>query len=289
MHNSFLMAGALMLVSLTTPTPAAELKPDRIVTYKTIGTTELKMHVFEPKDLKASDKRSAIVFFFGGGWNGGTPKQFYAHADALADLGMVAFCADYRVKSRHKTTPFECVKDGKSAVRWIREHAAEWGVDPDKIVSSGGSAGGHVAACTDVVEGLEEEGEDQKIRSRPNATILFNPVIDTTGKGYGAGRFKPEEQTALSPCHQVRKGLSPTIVFHGTKDPTVPFENAERFVKLMKEAGNDAELVSYPGRGHGFFNSTAFRAKNDGADYLDTLRHSIQFLKAHGFLKGSEE
>ena len=103
---------------------------------------ELKLHVFEPEGLKASDHRAAIVFFFGGGWTGGDAKQFYQQARAMSDRGMVAFSADYRVKGRNKTTPFECVKDGKSAIRWVREHAAELGVDPERIVAAGGSAGG---------------------------------------------------------------------------------------------------------------------------------------------------
>jgi hypothetical protein len=69
------------------------------------------------------------VFFFGGGWVGGSPKQMYQQAKVMAEQGMVAFSADYRVASRNKTTPFECVKDGKSAIRWLREHAAELGID----------------------------------------------------------------------------------------------------------------------------------------------------------------
>ncbi|MEO1994912.1 MAG: alpha/beta hydrolase [Planctomycetaceae bacterium] len=96
--------------------------------------------------------------------------------------------ADYRVIRKHKTTPFECVKDGKSAVRWIRQHAAELGVDPDRIVAAGGSAGGHVAAYTGVIQGHEEEGEDANISSLPDAMILYNPVIDTTEEGYGVSK-----------------------------------------------------------------------------------------------------
>ena len=126
--------------------PATDYTPDRTVVYKTASGVDLILHVFEPEGWQASDQRAAAVFFFGGGWSGGTPKQFYQHARALADRGMVAFSADYRVKSRNKTTPFECVKDGKSAIRWVRAHAAELGIDPSMIVASGGSAGGHVAA-----------------------------------------------------------------------------------------------------------------------------------------------
>ncbi|MDB4796380.1 alpha/beta hydrolase fold domain-containing protein, partial [Akkermansiaceae bacterium] len=113
-----------------------------------MGDVELKLHVFNPEGHKASDSRPAIVFFFGGGWNGGSPKQFYPHSEHLASLGMVAISAEYRVKSRNKTTPMECVKDGNSAIRWVRSHAKELGINPDMIAAGGGSAGGHVAAAT---------------------------------------------------------------------------------------------------------------------------------------------
>jgi len=276
---------SLLLIALTIPADAAEITPTRSFTYKSVGDVELKMDLFEPEGLKATDHRSAIVFFFGGGWSGGSTKQFYQQARAMADQGMVAFSADYRVKGRNKTTPFECVKDGKSAIRWVRQHAAELGIDPERIVASGGSAGGHVAACTGVIERHEEAGEHTSVSSVPNAMILFNPVLDTTEKGYGAKNFKPEQQTDISPCHHVRKGIVPTILFHGTADKTVPFENAERFTKLMQEAGNECVLVPFEGKDHGFFNGSFFRKSNGDADYDVTMKRSIEFLKAHGILK----
>ena len=198
---------------------------------------------------------------------------------------MVAFSADYRVKSRNKTTPFECVKDGKSAIRWVREHAVELGIDPDRIVAAGGSAGGHVAACTGIIKGHEEDMEKESVSSVPNAMILFNPVLDTTVKGYGAKNFKPDQQTELSPTHHIHKGIVPTIVLHGTADKTVPFENAERFTRLMKEAGNKCLLVAYKGQAHGFFNSSAFRKSNSNTSFDDTMKHTIEFLKTHNFIK----
>ena len=266
---------------------AEGMRPDGKITYKTVGDVELELDVFEPQDWKDADQRPAIIFFFGGGWSGGNPKQFYQQARAMAELGMVAFSADYRVKSRNKTTPFECVKDGKSAIRWVRTHAAELGVDPSRIVASGGSAGGHVAGCTGVIQGHEEAGEDMDISSVPNLMILFNPVLDTTDKGYGAKKFKPEQQTDLSLCHRVHEDIVPTLVMHGTKDTTVPFENADRFARLMAESGNECVLVPFKGKGHGFFNGSFFRPKRKAIDYDLALRHSVEFLTNHGYLPRS--
>ena len=110
-------------------------------------------------------------------------------------------------------------------------------------------------------------------------------MLDTTDQGYGARNFKPGQQTTISPCHHVHKGIVPTILFHGTADKTVPFENAERFTKLMQEAGNECVLVPFEGRDHGFFNGSFFRKSNGDAEYEVTMPRSIEFLKAHSFLK----
>ncbi|WP_372846149.1 alpha/beta hydrolase [Pontiella sp.] len=271
-------------------TAAADYRPTEKLLYKTApdnktgGKVELHLHLFKPDGLQASDKRPAIVFFFGGGWNGGDPKQFYQQADFFAKRGFVCFSAEYRVGSRNKATPFECVKDGKSAIRWVRAHAAELGVDPDRIVASGGSAGGHVAACTGIIQGCEEAGEKLAISSLPNAMILFNPVLDTTEKGYGANKFKPEQQTDLSPCHQVRSGIVPTLLMHGRADKTVPFENADRFARLMKASGNDCRLIPFEGQDHGFFNGPFFRPKTkDLTPYESCMAASAAFLSEMGF------
>jgi acetyl esterase/lipase len=263
---------------------AAKLEPDRFISYKTIDGIELKLHVFEPAGHQSTDQSSAIIFFFGGGWSSGDPKQFYEQARFLADRGMVAMSAEYRVKSRNNTTPFEAVKDAKSAVRWVRQHAKELGVDPDKIVASGGSAGGHIACCTGVIEKFDEAGEDLSVSSVPNSLILFNPVLDTTEKGYGRDKVGTARMTEISPCHHVHSGIIPTLLMHGTADHTVPFENAERFARLMKEAGNECVLVAFEGMDHGFFNGSLFRPKSDETNFNLTMKQTVGFLQSHRYL-----
>jgi len=260
------------------------IKP-KLVVYKTIGEVELKLHIFEPAGRGAKKSLPAIVFFFGGGWTGGTPTQFYHQCDYFASRGMLAISAEYRVKSRHGTTPFECVADGKSAIRWVRANAARLGVDPDRVVAGGGSAGGHVAACTGVIEGLEEENEDLNISSKPNALVLFNPAVDLAGIPENKRideRFK-NRRKELSPLHHVKKGVPACIIFHGTDDKTVPFESVERFCKVMKEAGNVCRLVPFEGKGHGFFN---YGRDKDNRSFNDTVRAADKFLSSLGYLKG---
>lgn len=252
----------------------------REMAYKTVGDVSLKLHIFELTERTAGAKRPAIVFFFGGGWTGGTPSQFFPHCRYLASRGMTAVSAEYRVKSRHGTTPLECVADGKSAVRWLRLHADELGIDQDKIAGGGGSAGGHVGACTGVIEGLDEEGENLKVSSRPNALVLFNPVTDTTPERWRE-RMGPRARD-ISPNHHIRKGLPPTIIFHGTADTTVPIEQVETFARLMNEAGNTCRLVPFKGMKHAFFNYGKFENK----PFVETVGHMDRFLVSLGYIEG---
>ncbi|MFB0524366.1 MAG: alpha/beta hydrolase fold domain-containing protein, partial [Phycisphaerae bacterium] len=263
------------------------IKPRQVV-YKTIGEVELKLHIFEPPHRDRKTPSPAIVFFFGGGWTGGSPTQFYHQCDYFASRGMVAISAEYRVKSRHGTTPFECVADGKSAIRWVRANAARLGVDPNKIIAGGGSAGGHVAACTGIIEGLEEENEDHNISSKPNALVLFNPAVDLGGLAKNAKAKKrfPEvfnRRKEISPLHHVKKGAPACIIFHGTSDQTVPFESVERFCKVMKEAGNICQVFPFEGKEHGFFN---YGRDKDNKSFKETVRAADKFLCSLGYLKG---
>ncbi|MGJ8744442.1 alpha/beta hydrolase [Polaribacter sp.] len=256
------------------------IKPDSSVVYKTNDNKKLSLHVFNPEGHKVTDHVPVIVFFFGGGWTSGTPKQFYEQSRYFAQKGIVAISAEYRIKNKHGTTPFDAVSDAKSAIRWVRKHAKKLGINPSKIVAAGGSAGGHVAACTGVIEGYEEENEDLSFSSKPNAMILYNPVLDTTEKGYGMEKVGEERKTDISPNHHVKKGIVPTLVFHGKADKTVPFENAERFNVLMNAAGNTCQLESYAGKDHGFFNGPFFRKKKaDKIVYNELMEKSYAFVK----------
>jgi acetyl esterase/lipase len=253
-------------------------EPDKSITYKTIGETELQLHVFTPDGHVESDNRPAIVFFFGGGWNSGSPSQFYPHCEYLASRGMVALSADYRVKSRNKTSPKECVKDGKSAIRWIRKHAGQLGIDPDKILAGGGSAGGHVAAATATTSGFEEEGEDLTVSSRPVALVLFNPVFDNGPGGYGHDQVK-EYWQAFSPMHNISETTPPTIVFLGTNDELIPVATAEEYKRRMENNGRRCDLHLYTGQPHGFFNYKNREYYTKTVEKMDAFLLSLDFLK----------
>lgn len=247
--------------------------------YKEIDTTTLKLTFYYPRSYKPGDSYPAMIFFFGGGWNGGSIDQFRPHAAYFAARGLVCVLADYRVKTRHGTTPFEAVRDAKSAVRYLRQHHRELGIDPDRIIGAGGSAGGHLAAAAGNVEGLEEPGEDHSISSKPNALVLFNPVYDNGPDGYGYERIG-ERYPEISPMHNIRKGAPPTITFLGTDDQLIPVETAREYCRRMEAAGSRCDLFLYDGQQHGFFN------KRNEEYYRKTVYHADQFLAVLGYIKG---
>lgn len=255
--------------------------------YKKASGAELKIYIFNPPGHSSKDRRPAIVFFFGGGWSSGSPAQFENQCRYLASLGMVAMTADYRVATRHSVAAVECVRDAKSAIRWVRQNAGRLGVDPNRIAAGGGSAGGHLAAAAGVIDGLDEPSENLKISSRPNALVLFNPALVLAPvPGKDNTKFPDLRERAgvdpvqISPWHHVRKGAPPTIIFHGKADTTVPYITAEMFAAKMKDAGNRCELVGFEGAAHGFFNFG--RGGNQG--YRETLQKAAEFLASLGYL-----
>lgn len=263
--------------------------PDQVLAYKQTtdssgGAVTLNLDVFLPEGHQATDSRPAVVFFFGGGWSSGSPTQFHPHCEYLASRGMVALSADYRVSSRHGTSPQECVKDGKSAVRWIRANAASLGIDPDRIAAGGGSAGGHVAAATGTLSAYEEPGEDLNISSRPDALILFNPVYDNGPGGYGHSRVQAYWED-FSPLHNISSTTPPATVFLGTNDALIPVATAENFRSLMEAAGVRSDLHLYQDEPHGFFN---YEVPDDGSGpwygYQATVFRMDEFLVSLGWL-----
>jgi acetyl esterase/lipase len=253
--------------------------------YKAIGWTKLKLYIFQPSGHNDQEQLPAIVFFFGGGWAGKHITQFVPQCEYLAKRGMVAVVADYRVRKRQGVTPFECVADAKSAIRWIRTHAKEFGIDENRIAAGGGSAGGHLAACTALIKGLDEIDEDLNISSVPNALVLFNPVLDVPEILHILPKkiikaFKGRE-TEISPINHVASDAPPTIIFHGTDDNNVPFHQATRFCEEMKKYGNHCEVVPFEGLEHGFFNYY----KGENPAFFTTMESTVKFLISIGYLK----
>ena len=255
-------------------------KPDDVVVYRKTTQAELEIEIFRPEGWNAGDARSAVIFFFGGGWVGGSTTQFHPQATRLASLGVVAYCADYRVQSRHKTTPFEAVSDAKAAIRWIWRNAKSQGVDRDQIVAAGGSAGGHLAACCGLISGHDDVREGEPVFI-PAAMALFNPVIDTSRKGYGYAKLK-QRYRELSPVEHVHALAAPTLLQVGSADTTTPPAGHELFKARMDKRGRNCSLFIAEGQKHGFFNP-----RGDNSQYWSTLGRMEAFLRKEGLLKAA--
>ena len=207
--------------------------------YKNTPQGELKVEVYLPEGWQAGQKRSSILMFFGGGFTNGSTAQFRTKAEYLASRGMVAMTPDYRVKTRQHTTPRESIEDAKSAVRWARMNASALGIDPDRIVASGGSAGGTCAALAGLSDSFEPAGEDMSVSSKPNAMVLYNPALAVPGT-----TTKPEETDVLT-SWKVSKHSPPMIFFFGTNDNLLP--GSREVAKQAAALGARAELYTAPG------------------------------------------
>jgi acetyl esterase/lipase len=161
-------------------------------------------------------------------------------------------------------------------MRFIRENAKKFHIDSSKIIASGGSAGGHLAAATWLIDGFNETTDNLKISSKPTALVLFNPVIDNGPGGYGYARIGDEYKN-FSPLHNIIKGAPPTIIFLGTEDVYVPVETAKYYKTVMEKVGSRCDLFLYDGAKHTFFTNNKY--------YKEVLLEADKFLQSLGYLQ----
>ena len=283
-----------VLFALLIPVPVnaqqqARLPEAEEYVYKTAGRTDLHLYLYKPALSNTREKLPAIVFFHGGAWAGGQAWQFKPQCSYLASRGMVAITAEYRVRKRNRATPLDCVADAKSAMRWVRAHAEELGIDETRIAAGGGSSGGHLAASCALVEGFDEPGDDKTISPIPDALVLFNPVLDVPGvvhKLPGKVQQVLEGRAMdISPAHNPDADAPPVLILHGTEDSSVPFGQAKAFYGEMKKLGVYCRLVPYEGREHGFFNYE----KGENPDFFSTMDETTDFLVEIGFLETGKQ
>jgi acetyl esterase/lipase len=277
----------------------AELKdlrtePRKIV-YKTADNVKLQVHVYAAEGRAPGEKRPAILMIHGGGWESPGPFHTAPHCRYFALRGLVAVNVEYRlVKKDSAVRIADCVADCRDALRLVRQKAADLGIDPERIAVAGDSAGGHLAAALGLLPD-PDEGKPGVASSRPNAMILYNPAVDLAAlrwmpghAGVGPLPASPKDETwedrakRVSPIRYVRKGLPPTLLIHGDRDGCVPVEQADRFAKLMQDAGNRIEYHRMAGWEH------AFAVPGCGTDkqIAEALCTTDRFLRSLGYLQG---
>lgn len=270
----------LLLFSLSISSASAQIQ--QRVLYKQVDTNDLYMDVYSPNEIDPKASYPSIVFFFGGGWKGGSIEQHVPHAKYFSNRGLVCFLVEYRVHGRHKTSPFESLKDAKSAIRFIKKNASVFNIDTSKIIASGGSAGGHLAAATALIPDYNEDNDDLSVSCIPNALVLFNPVIDNGPGGYGYERIG-NQYKSFSPLHNIKEGAPPTLFFLGTEDHLIPVITAQYYKMVMEKVGSRCDLSLFEGEVHGFFYFKYLE------NYKKTIYEMDEFLKSLGYLEGKPQ
>jgi acetyl esterase len=252
-------AGDALAVMTIPPTPAGVRYVANQV-YGRVGDGDLTMHLYARAD--ATERAPGVVFIHGGGFVEGFPEMLIRYAAFLADAGYVTCSIDYRLADEASwPAPAE---DAKCAVRWMRAHAAEIGLDAGRLGVAGGSAGGHLAAMVASTPGLfEGDGGNDEISSAVRAAVLWYPGLDlrpssswseplmlATRELFG-GEVEEQAAAAASPITYAQVTV-PTLTFTGTADPLVPVEQVRAYHRMLDAAGISNQLVEVEGAGHSF-------------------------------------
>jgi len=257
--------------------------------YETVDGRDLKLYVFAPGQT-GGGPRAVLVAFHGGGWNAGDAEWTFSQAQRFAKLGMVGISVEYRLSDGKKVTPLEAVADARESIRWIRRHAAELGIDPNRVAVFGVSAGGHLAVAAAMAD---DSVSKQEFSSVPNALLLYSPALDL-----GADRYFQKllgaraDAKKISPDENVRAGFPPAIIFNGDADTMTPVTGAQRFCDRMKQAGNRCELHVYKGLGHLLTPADADPNGPPAADpkaRADAYRNADEFLISLGYILKAAE
>lgn len=290
------ICGAILFGATFGQTPAVKTETD--IVYGKVGDTELKLDLAMP--AKGDGPFPAIVCVHGGGWKGGSYKDMAQTIRALAAEGFVAISVQYRLTPPRGTAPSGLkarwpaqIEDCKCAVRWLRAHADKYKVDKDRIGAVGYSAGGHLVlllGLTTREDGLEGNGdltpEAAKQSSRVQCVVdFFGPTDLTTGDWEklvepllldlldGPLSEKREDYKKASPITYVRKDRNnpPILIFHGTEDNIVRYNQSTKLVAALKEVDADVTLVTMQGDGHGWA----------GQKLTDSIKQTVDFFKKH--------
>ncbi|MDG0813859.1 alpha/beta hydrolase [Cohnella rhizosphaerae] len=286
--------------------------PETVV-YEERQGVSLKMRVVKPEGWQAGDRRTALLWIHGGGWQGGSPDMFIPHARYFAVRGAVCFSVQYRLiggADAPASSVRDCLADCRSALRFIRGHASTWGIDPERIAVIGDSAGGYLALAMQMVRDGDNDGNgegspdgipDGRPSAYANAVIACNGIADLTQQWRKTAGLCDEseaqpameeaaveawlarygEARRLSPIYNVREGVPPLLILHGLRDGTVAAEEAVRLYEAYKQVQSMTRLRLFADAKHAFilYNYTATVAQTEEAlSEIDRFLSDLSFL-----------
>ena len=278
---------ALVLLASSSSFAQASDPQPQIRTYKTVGSTQLKAHVFAPPDSTPAKLHAAIILLHGGGWDFGDAEWMYRDAALYSGKGMVAIAGEYRLSDKKSVTPLDAMSDVRDLIRWVRQNSDDLRVNPSQVVVYGVSAGGHLAASAAVFP-----HPDESITSAiPDALILLSPAVSLKGDAWPEklliGRATAKD---ISPADHVANPLPPIAIFEGAADTVTPLAGARQFCNAVIQAGGTCDLHVYPNVGHLLTRNLDPRAQEQGpfdpdpADKADARASQDAFLKKLGYL-----
>lgn len=253
--------------------------------YKEVNGKKLFLLVINPEYKSSKKNRPALVWIHGGGWTGGHASQFIPHLRYSADRGAVGFSIEYRLirkknvpEDENTTKLTDCIADCQDALRYIREHKDEFGIDTKRITVIGDSAGGHLALCLGILDAPSVE--------KPNAVVNCNGITDFNNKTWQEylPRVKDinEEIQAFSPLFHLDINDPPLLILNGGKDYLVTPDEANKLYLEAKKAGIDSEYVLFDDMQHAFI-LTNYHATEDQT--TQAILAIDKFLTKRGFLE----
>lgn len=229
-----------------------------------------RLDVYAPEAGAA--RRPVVVFFYGGSWASGSRAGYGFVGRALAARGFVAVVPDYRLAPDHPYPDF--VDDGAAAVRWVREHAAQFGGDPDRIVLAGHSAGAYIAAMLAVDERWlgNARGSVRGLVGISGPYDFLPGDSPETRRAFGHWP-RPEE---VAPIAYAGAGDPPALLLHGADDRIVKPFLSEAFALSLTNAGVAAEARSYAGVAHAGMVTAIARPLRRNAPTLDDMAAFVE-------------
>lgn len=270
----------LVALALTSNLVAEEKAKDapagKPYVYKTSADKPREMEIYFPPGHNPSEaKVPGLILFHGGGWGSGSLVQFRAACDYFASRGLVCATVEYRMLTKEESKALPegesrkrvCIIDAKSAIRWFKENAPELGIDPERIITGGGSAGGHISTLATLNPGLNDPADSEEFDTSVVAYLLFNPAYSPAD----------EKDPEINVLEHLNASMAPAIAFFGDEDKWMKGFGVA-YAKLKKLGHSSMDLQIAKGEGHSFFNKDPWKTV--------TFIAADRFLIEQGLLSG---